>query len=302
MKIRKVIIRAFLILIAGGLLYTIIMSRHLLDLLFMTAKHYIPTEIPADTTKLFKLEGNPNSNEVFIYVQGGPNWRLDNRKLSPFKLMPQINNSLKIYAFQSQILNHSIFPAKPVLTDAQAQSEVLVSAEILYRIIDYFKKQDKRVYVICHSHGGQIALEMLRTKSNIADKLLISCVRLDIEPEAINIIKDGMVPYYENGQTLKSRYLLPSFLRIPNLNRKIENMSKLMIVANHRYTELLKDKDLSNVVYVYAKYDEMSGKQTPSELEFLRNKGVTVSEFDCGHNDLATPERLDIIFTLLKSK
>lgn len=278
------------------------MSRHLLDLLFMTAKNYVPTEIPTDTTKLFEYEGNPNANEVFIYVQGGPNWRLDNRKISPFKLMPQINNSLKIYVYQSQIINHSIFPAKPVLSDAQAQSEVVVSAEILYRIIDYFKKQGKRVYVICHSYGGQIALEMLRTKSNTADKLLISCVRLDIEPEALKMIKDGMVPYYEYGQILKSRYLLPSFLRIPNLNRKIDNMSMLMKVANLRYTELLKDKDLSNVVYIYAKYDEMSGQQTPAELEFLRYKGVTVSEFDCGHNDLATPERLDKILTLLKTK
>ena len=287
---------------ACGLLYTIYMSRNLLDLLFMTAQHYVPTEIPTDTTKLFEYEGNPNANEVFIYVQGGPSWRLDNRKLSPFNLMPKINNTLKIYAYQSQIINHSIFPAKPVLTETQAQSEVEVSAEILYRIIYYFKKQGKRVYVICHSHGGQIALEMLRTKSNIADKLLISCVRLDIEPEALEIIKDGMVPYYENGQTLKSRYLLPSFLRIKTLNRKIENMSMLIKVANKRYTELLKDKDLTNVVYIYTKYDEMTGQQTPAELGFLKNKEVTVSQFDCGHNDLATPERLNKILTLLKTE
>lgn len=302
MKIKKVIIRGFLILIACGLLYVGYKSRHSLDLLLMTAKNYVPTEIPTDTTKLFEFEGNPNANEVFIYVQGGPNWRLDDRKLSPFKLMPQIENSLKVYAYQSQIINHTIFPAKPVLTEDQAQNEVVVSAEILYRIIDYFKKQDKRVYVICHSHGGQIALEMLRTKSNNADKLLISCVRLDIEPEAIKMIKDGMGPYYENGQTLKSRYLLPSFFRIPNLNRKVENLLMIIKVANHRYTELLKDKDLSDVVYIYAKYDEMSGQQTPAELEFLENKGVTVYEFDCGHNDLATPERLNKILTLLVTK
>lgn len=143
---------------------------------------------------------------------------------------------------------------------------------------------------------------MLRTKSNIADKLLISSVRLDIEPEALEMIKEGKVPYYENGQILKTRYLLPSFVRTPSLNRKIENMTMLMKVANNRYSISLKEKDLSGVVYIYAKYDEMTGPQTPAELDFLKNNGAIVSEFDCGHNNLATPERLDSILTLLKSK
>jgi len=302
MKKKKIIILSAIILITCILVLVAFKSRNLLELTFMPARQYHPTEIPSDTTKLFQFDGNPDANEVYIYVQGGPSWKLDDRRLSPFNLLPQINNSLKIYAYQSQIINHTIFPAKPVISLDQAQNEVANSAEILYRIIDYFKKKGKHVYVICHSHGGQIALEMLRTKSNIADKLLISCVRLDIEPEALEMIKDGKVPYYENGQNLKSRYLLPPFLRTSTLNRKIENMTMLMKVANNRYTISLKEKDLTSVVYIYAQYDEMTGPQTPAELEFLKNKGVKVSEFDCGHNDLATPERLDSILTLLKSK
>ena len=164
--------------------------------------------------------------------------------------MPQINNSLKIFAFQSQIINPTIFPVKPVISLDQAQNEVANSAEILYRVIDYFKKKGKHVFVICHSHGGQIALEMLRTKSNIADKLLISSVRLDIEPEALEMIKEGKVPYYENGQILKTRYLLPSFVRTPSLNRNIENMTMLMKVANNRYSLFKRERPVRSSIYL----------------------------------------------------
>jgi hypothetical protein len=96
-----------------------------------------------------------------------------------------------------------------------------------------------------------------------------------------------------------SRYLLPWFLRFPRLNNRIENMTMLMKVCRNTYTEALKDKDLSNVVYVYGKYDNKVGYPKPHELEFLKNKGVRVLELGIGHDDLGNVEYLDKINQLL---
>ena len=73
----------------------------------------------------------------------------------------------------------------------------------------------------------------------------------------------------------------------------------LMKVCRNRYTELLKDKNLSNVVYVYGKYDNKGGYPTQHELEFLKNKGVSILELECGHDDLGNSDYIDQINQLL---
>jgi len=299
MKIRSLIFIVFLsivLIVLGLILYK---SRQLLDLALMSAKEYIPTSLPSDTTRLFEYDGYIKSDPVFIYVQGGPGWKLEDRELSPLLLIPQSGRHLKVYPYQAQIINQTIFPAKPELTEAQAQREVTVSAEILFRTISYFKNRNRKVYVLCVSHGSQIGLEMLSNKVNIADKIALAVIRLDIESEAIELTKEGKIPHYDRNHNLTSSYLLPSFLRIPLLNRKINNMSMLFKVARNRYTKLLKEKDLSNVIYIYANDDEKVGPPTSFEIEFLRSKETNILEFEGGHDCLRNKKYVEIIFDLL---
>lgn len=101
----------------------------------LPSQQYEPTEIPQDTTELFEYDRFIKNDLVYIYVQGGPNWEFFDRKISPFASMPQSGTYLKVFPYQSQILNHRILAATPPLTAEQAQYEVSISAEMLHRTI-----------------------------------------------------------------------------------------------------------------------------------------------------------------------
>jgi len=56
---------------------------------------------------------------------------------------------------------------------------------------------------------------------------------------------------------------------------------------------------LSNVVYVFGKYDNKVGYPQRYELDFLKKKGVQILEFDCGHDDLGGSGKISRINQLL---
>ncbi len=301
MRIKKktIILSGFLVVILVFLVIAATKNRQMLGLILLPSRQYEPTEIPTDTTDLFEYDGYIKNEIAYIYVQGGPNWELFDRKISPFNWMSHSGKYLKVFPYQSQIINQTILFSTPILTDRQAQREVEVSAEMLYRTIKYFKNQDKKVYVFCISHGSQIGLEMLRNYPNISNGLALTMIRFDVNIEAIDLTSGGKVPYFNSKQEVTSRYLLPKFLRFQRLNSRVENMATLMKVSQNRYTELLKDKDLTNVVYVFGKYDNKVGCPNQHEIDFLKNKGVSVLELNCGHDDLANSVYLDKINQIL---
>ena len=300
MKIRKrLIFHGILILILIFLVIIASKNRQLLGLIMMPTQYYEPTRIPADTTDLFEYEGYIENNIVYIYVQGGPNWEFFDRNLAPFTWMPHSGTYIKVFPYQAQMINHSVLTSKIPLNEEQALHEVMVSAEILYRTIAFFKTRNKKVYIFCISHGSQIGLEMLRNHPNIFDGLALTMIRLNYEKEAVALIRNGKAPYYNPDNELTSRYLLPSFLRFTRLNNRVENMTMLMKVCKNNYTELLKHKELSNLIYVYGKYDHKVGCPRENEIEFLKNKGVSILELECGHEDLGNREYLDRINHLL---
>lgn len=301
MRIRKktILVAGLLSLFVIFFIITAVKNRQLIGLIVLPTQEYEPTKISTDTTDLFEYDGYIKNDVVYIYVQGGPNWELFNRKLSPFNWMPGSGKFIRVFTYQSQMINHTILCSSPTLTDKQAQYEVKVSAEMLYRTIKYFKNRNKKVYVLCVSHGSQIGLEMLRNFPNISDGLALTLIRLDIDKKAIDLTIDGKVPYFDVNQEVTSRYLLPGFLRLPRINNRVTNMSMLMKVSRNRYTELLKDKDLSNMVYVYGKFDNKVGVPQQHEIEFLKNKGVSILELACGHDDIGNGDHLDRINQLL---
>lgn len=73
----------------------------------------------------------------------------------------------------------------------------------------------------------------------------------------------------------------------------------LMKVGKNKYTELLEDKDLSNVVFVYGKYDDKVGRPKAYELDFLKIKEVAILELDCRHDELGNKDYINQINELL---
>jgi hypothetical protein len=65
-----------------------------------------------------------------------------------------------------------------------------------------------------------------------------------------------------------------------------KNMAKLASGLGYkRYMDLLKDTDLSNVIYVYGKTDEQVGSLSKEELEFLKFKKVEILEGNGNHGE-----------------
>jgi hypothetical protein len=65
-----------------------------------------------------------------------------------------------------------------------------------------------------------------------------------------------------------------------------KNMAKLAAgLAEKRYTELLKDVDLSNLIYLYSKKDEQVGALSEEEISFLKSKKVKILVGEKKHID-----------------
>jgi hypothetical protein len=295
----KIVASAIMIIFLLFIIVAVSKNKQLLQLIALQSQKYRPTKIPKDTTNLFEYEGHADNDLAYIYVQGGPNLTHFDRKLSPFTWMPESGKYIRIFPYQSQMINKSILGATPTLTPAQARQEVTTSAELLFRTIVYYKNRNKKVYVFCISHGSQIGLELLKNHPPRFDGLALTMIRLDIDQEAIDLTKDGKAPYFTSDDEVTAQYLLPRFMRFSRLNDRVENMTMLMKVCRNRYTNLLEHKDLSRVVYVYGKYDNKVGHPKKHELEFLKEKKVKILELACGHDDLGGNDYINQINQLL---
>lgn len=70
----------------------------------------------------------------------------------------------------------------------------------------------------------------------------------------------------------------------------------------NRYTSLLKDKDIKNIIYAYGEKDEAVGRLTDREVNFLNEKGATVYKVEDGsHGSMFDlPHKVSLRNLLLK--
>ena len=289
----------FILLIIGYLAYQ---QKFFIKMALVPLRPYVPTEIPEDTTALFVANGTMAHEEAFIYVQGGPNYVLFTDSFNPLLEIDNHQDLLKIYPYQSQILNTSAFAAKPTITAAQAAFELGQSVEILNRTIYYFKNRNKRVYVICHSYGSEIGLEYLLNLGNQADKLVLMGLNLDMDLRNIDAIKKGKIVVWQDGTDPIEQDPFPAFLMKTSLKEKFTNMSTLMMNGEKRFTKLLKDVDLSNVIYIYGEKDASVGRPKPNEIDFLLSKNVEVIQLEGGHMSMWTPEFMNRLVKVLRGE
>ncbi len=235
--------------------------------------------IPENLKNLGYSFGNPESDFVIIYSQGGPfphlsNWKWQKQMLSRNE---EFGNYFFINSMQTQIINSNEYTQKEITFD-EAKTYIESTTEILTDLVKYFKSQKKKVYLYGISHGAFIVENLIATEGNIADGYLIIVGRLDMNDEMWQSrANNGRAVFLEDGKTIIQSKVSPT---IEGRNQDKLHAAK----AYKRYTELLKGIDLSNMIYLYAKLDQRVGSLTIKEIEFLESAGAKLVASEGNHS------------------
>ena len=245
---------------------------------------------PKDIDEYTFALGNPQSDIVLVYAQGGPISLLDLEGLSHIHdlgMRSKLKDALFVNVHQAQTLMPKLFDENSISFD-QAKQYDAKTTQMLYKVIKYFKDDGKTVYVVGISFGAFVVQDLLATNGSIADGYLIMVGRLNIQDEIWTSFSKGILMEFDDDA------LTP--IMDDDIGRDhdgFENMHKLAAGLGYkRYVELLEDVNLSNVVYVYSEKDKLVGKMSDLELEFLPSHNATVLKSQNNHLD-AVYEKMD---------
>ncbi len=271
---------------------------------FLDPQKYTRTVLSKDTTQLFEKRGNENQEVVFVFVQGGPDSELHIGRKDPLYLMSDKKDILRIYPYQTLMLNSDLIATEPILTKEQSAYENELNAEILHRVISYWKNRGKKIYLIGHSFGASICMEYLNSKKNQTDKVFIMGLDLDEDPRNFENVKSGEYVRWKEGT---EPYVKRIYRWIPDdypaksgFDRAADNLT--MIVKNNmdkKYTELLKDEVYKNMIAVYATMDEANGPKSKKEIDFIESKGGEVIEVVGDHHSMVSKTFMEMIYAYL---
>lgn len=252
------------------------------------SSNYPETILPKDTTKLWLAEGNPTSQIVTIFLQGGPKDELNfaARGKSIWRYLPNYENYYNIHLHQANTLNTDIFRFSDDFTMDDARKEVDNTSEILYRAIKYFKDKGKTVWVLGHSYGAFIIPHYLATRPSLADKYVIVSGRIDDPKEALTAHIAGYNGVYEDG----TNFISEKGRDFSDYNEAAKKyyLGKQRLkaaIGEISYSEALKDIELSNSIYVYNDKDDRVGGLTKQELLFLETKGFQIYKTKYPHGE-----------------
>lgn len=233
-------------------------------------KESVKTKIPNDITKLFIEKGNTNSNKVILYSNGGPEHILDTKYFDELSF----SEFHEVYVHQSNTYNQTILN-NGYLTFERAIEENEISVEILHRVAKYFNDQGKEVYIVGHSFGAILIPSLIATKPPIAKKYLLMAGRLDFPDLVWKGFRDQQGYNFIDG-ILPTKQFLDNTVNDIERKRYYARMKLQAGFGKNRYTQLLQNKDLTNVIYAYGEKDEAVGSLTKEETSFLKAKNANV--------------------------
>ena len=232
----------------------------------------------AEIMGLGNFFGNVSSDVVLINVQNGPSNTLATNELKELLQLTNRDNNFFIFNLhQQQTLEPDQFANE--ITFETAKNTNQKSVDILVQTIQYFKAQDKKVYVLGIAYGAYLIQELLvREGTNLADQYLLMASRLDMPDLVWEAHSEGNTGGFIDGTT--------PFTDAPStLTPAEKNNNKLFAgLAFKRYTvELAKYNDLTNVTYCFGTLDESVGGLTQNEQALLITRQANLLEIDANH-------------------
>ena len=239
--------------------------------------------------KTMEYQGNLDSETVIIYCQGGPETTLTHNEL-PYEFVKsapikKLQNSLIVYAHQIQTLKPSLITEKEISFE-QAKEYDKETTKILTDIVKYFTNKGQKVYLVGTSFGAFVVQDYIAINgSGLLNGAVICVGRLDLPEEFWKPFSEGKEYYFKNGITPIER---------KDIDRKMDGNTQITSLnipkmasglGFKRYTEILKNKDLSNVFYIYGEIDEDVGRLSDSEIDFLEEKKVKILKSKSGHQE-----------------
>ncbi|MEM6377899.1 MAG: hypothetical protein AAF705_06785 [Bacteroidota bacterium] len=252
-------------------------------------RQYQATVFPQDTSQLWIGDGDINRDTVLIVGEGGPKRHLDfesNGRVY-WEYLPNQDHYYIAVVHQSSTYNSTIFGATD-FTLEDAFKEVDNTSEILFRAIKYFKNRGKYVVVLGHSYSAFVIPHYLSTRPSLADKYLITGGRLDANLEQTALQLKGLNSgFEEDGKTLIKPKAKPNPYRRARYKtiRKNKELLKYAL-GKTRYTEALKDIDLSNLIFYYGTKDQNVGVLSSKERTFLKAKNATLVGVETDHYNI----------------
>ena len=237
-------------------------------------------EISQEIKNLIYFKGDESASTVLINAQGGPDVLLSTEEVDFIFENFDTTDLLLVNVHQAQTLNPSILEGDDITLE-QAINFNAKSIAILYQVIEFFKAQDRTVYVFGASFGAFVVQELIAEKGiEVADKYLIMIGRLDMNDVMWQGLAEGKYGYFEDGIT-------PILDSEPIMDVVDRNIGKIAAgLGMNKYTQRLNTvEDLSNLTYVYGATDEFVGGLTAEEVEFFKSKNANIIRGSGGHDD-----------------
>lgn len=256
--------------------------------------------MPSELSNLGYSFGNPESQVVIVNTQGGPLPKLLTTQFKDFFVGMGKIDPVKVFVInvhQVQTLHPELFNKEEIPFDKIIEYNK-ESTKILNDIVLYFKSQNKTVYVTGFSIGAFACADLLAEYGNIADRYLLMVGRLDMTEKVWKAFSEG---HYAEFKDDGMEVVIPRSNESEPSTVLEKNLSKIAAGFGHkRYTKLLENVDLSNVIYYYGKKDQNVGRLTQKEIEFLKSKKVNLVTKEGGHEILSV--YLEEAFKILMKK
>ena len=244
-------------------------------------------DLPEDISNNIVILGNPKAKTVLVNAQGGPVTSLLNFEF--IKMMSdagiKAEDLLLVNVHQYQTQRTEEFEAN-LISFEDAKKYDAISTQMLADVVSYFKNKGNNVVVMGISFGAFVIEDLLANYPVVADKYIIVVGRLDM-PDAVwqEFSKGNYVGFkYDNGKTEIVKFTAEEAGMGGGNSIADKNTSLLAAGLGYkRFTELLKDKDLSKVVYFYGSIDDQVGSLSPAEVDFLKSKAVPITRYESDH-------------------
>ena len=222
--------------------------------------------------------GNVFSEVILVHVQGGPSTALMTTELKELLALTEKDNDYFIFNVHQQQTKKPEKLATPMTIETASKTNQ-ESIDNLTKVIQHFKVQNKKVYILGIGYGAYLTQELIvREGNDIADKYLLMGGRLDMPEILSQSFSEGNTGGFINGKT--------PFVGAPSTLTEVEkNQNKLLgALANNRYTvALAKYNDLTNLTYCFGTADESFGQLSKNEQALLITRQANVLEWEGGH-------------------